>query len=315
MDTVIQFIGQPILYFLESFYEVVPSLGIAIIVLTILVNMLLFPLVLKQTRSTKAFQKIGPEIKKLQEKYKDEPQTLQQEMVALQREHGATPGGCLLPMLIQLPIWWALFRVLRDIGSTDPNALFHVQEGFRLFNDLSINGSAYFLGSLFGSDPSSGLLDLTASPSQIWGADSGLLVMLPYALMILLMVGAQYFAQLVQQRYNEAGTDVDANPQAKQMRTITKVMPLMFGFFAWNFVAGLTVYWTTSSLVRLGQQRLINRMDARKEAAAEAAAEAAKLEKRQQKQVIEDDGAENPTPKKKKPQGSAKKQQRRRRRS
>lgn len=313
MNTVIQFIGQPILLFLEAFYEVIPSLGIAIIVLTLVVNMLLFPLVLKQTRSTKAFQKIGPEIKKLQEKYKDDPQTLQQEMVALQRENGATPGGCLLPMLIQLPIWWALFRVLRDIGDDSPDVLFQVQEGYRLFDDLAINGSAYFLGSLFGSDPSTGLLDLTASPSEIWGADSGLLVMLPYALLILLMVGAQYFAQLVQQRYNEAGTNINDNPQAKQMRTITKVMPVMFGVFAWNFVAGLTVYWTTSSLVRLGQQRIINRMDERKEAAQVAATESAKQEKRQPSPA--EGEAENPTPTKKKPQGSAKKQQRRRRRS
>jgi YidC/Oxa1 family membrane protein insertase len=313
MNTVIQFVGRPILLFLESFYEVVPSLGIAIIVLTIVVNMLLFPLVLKQTRSTKAFQKIGPEIKKLQEKYKDEPQKLQQEMVALQREHGATPGGCLLPMLIQLPIWWALFRVLRDIGSDSPDALFHVQEGFRLFTDLAANdGSAFFLGSLFGMDAGSGILDLTASPSILWAADVGWLVMLPYGLLILFMVGAQYFAQLVQQRYNEAGTNVNDNPQAKQMRTVTRVMPIMFGVFAWNFVAGLTVYWTTSSLVRLGQQRLINRMDLRKEAAASAAIEEAKEEKRQSRPA--EDEAENPTPKKKKPQGSAKKQQRRRRR-
>lgn len=313
MDRVIQFIGQPILWFLESFYEVVPSLGVAIIVLTIVVNMLLFPLVLKQTRSTKAFQKIGPEIKKLQEKYKDEPQKLQQEMVALQREHGATPGGCLLPMLIQMPIWWALFRVLRSIGTDDPNALFHVQDGYRLFNDLAANdGSAFFLGSLFGMDPSSGWLDLTSSPSEIWGAGSGFLVLLPYALLMLGMVGAQYFAQLVQQRYNEAGTNANDNPQARQMRIMTRVMPLMFGFFAWNFVAGLTVYWTTSSLTRLGQQRLINRMDARKEEAAVEAVEAERRDRQEQKQAEE---ADHPTPKKKKPQGSAKKQQRRRRRS
>lgn len=311
MNTVIQFIGQPILLFLEWFYEFIPSLGFAIIVLTIVVNMLLFPLVLKQTRSTKAFQKIGPEIKKLQEQYKDEPQKLQTEMVALQREHGATPGGCLLPMLVQLPIWWALFRVLRDIGSDDPEALFQVQEGYRLFDDLSINGSAYFLGSLFGGNPSEGLLDLTAAPSEIWGSEAGILAMLPYVVLILIMVGGQYFAQLVQQRYNESGTNVADNPQARQMQTVTKVLPLMFGVFAWNFVAGLTVYWTTSSLVRLGQQRLINVMDARKEADKAAATKPA------QPAIdadTEDEESSTPPPKKKPQQGSAKKQQRRRRR-
>ncbi|MEX1280922.1 MAG: YidC/Oxa1 family membrane protein insertase [Acidimicrobiia bacterium] len=310
MNTVLRVIGQPILLFLEWFYEYIPSLGLAIIALTIVVNTLVFPLVLKQTRATKAFQKIGPEIKKLQEKYKDEPQTLQTEMVKLQRENGATPGGCLLPMLVQLPIWWALFRVLQSIGSDNGDALFEVQEGFRLYDDLAINGSAHFLGALFGLDPSQGLLDLTTSPSAVWGSEAGFLALIPYFLLIGLMVGGQYFAQLVQQRYNEAGTNVADNPQAKQMQTITKVLPIMFGVFAWTFPAGLTVYWTTSSLVRLSQQRVINRLDENREAAKAAALEPPKPAASSDEQA----GPEAPQKKPAKPQGSAKKQQRRRRR-
>ncbi len=304
MNAIIQTIGGPILVFLEWFYELIPSLGVAIIVLTFVVNMLLFPLVLKQTRSTKAFQKIGPEIKKLQEKYKDEPQKLQEEMVALQREHGATPGGCLLPMLVQLPIWWALFRVLRDIGSDDPEALFTVHSDTALGADIA-DGNAYFLGSWFGSNDSTGLLDLTATPSEVFSSES-FLVLVPYLVLILLMVLMQFISQLVQQRYNESGTNVADNPQAKQMQVVTKVMPVMFGVFAWNFVAGLTVYWTTSSLVRLGQQRLISVMDARREEQAAAA-------KASEKPAVEA-GDNEEEPKKKPQQGSAKKQQRRRRR-
>ena len=301
MNTIMRIIGEPILAFLVWLYEVVPSLGVGIIVLTIVINTLLFPLVLKQTRSTKAFQKIGPEIKKLQEQYKDEPQKLQTEMVKLQRENGATPGGCLLPMLVQLPIWWALFQVLRDLGGVTEEVRFVPAPGSSLAADLDA-GNSYFWGSLF-SDGTSGWIDLTATPAALFSdAESGFITLVPYLLLILAMVGSQFFAQLVQQKYNERGnSQVADTPQAKQMRTMTKVMPVMFGVFAWNFVAGLTVYWTASSLVRLAQQQVINRMDDEKEAAAALP-------------VVEEPPAPDDTSKGKKPQGSAKKQQRRRRR-
>ena len=99
---------------LAFLYGIVPNYGVAIILLTILVNLLLFPLTLKQTRSTRAFQQIQPEIRRIQKEYKEEPETMQRELMKAQKEAGATPGGCLLPMLIQFPIWIALFRLLSD---------------------------------------------------------------------------------------------------------------------------------------------------------------------------------------------------------
>ena len=302
MNAIIRFIGDPILAFLVWLYEVIPSLGVGIVILTVVINTLLFPLVLKQTRATKAFQKIGPEIKKLQELHKDEPQTLQTEMVKLQRENGATPGGCLLPMLVQLPIWWALFQVLRDLEGAAENPRFAPPAGSSLAMDLA-DGNAYFFGNLFG-DGTSGWLDLTATPSIVF-ANSPFVELVPYLLLVLAMVGAQFFAQLVQQRYNERGNAAIVDtPQAKQMRTLTKVMPVMFGVFAWNFVAGLTVYWTASSLVRLGQQQVINRMDDAKEARAASPSTPP---------PPSDENSADPE-KPKRAQGSAKKQQRRRRR-
>jgi YidC/Oxa1 family membrane protein insertase len=294
MNSIIKAIGDPILALLVWLYEVVPNLGFGIIILTIIINTLLFPLVLKQARATKAFQKIGPEIKKLQEKYKDDQPTLQQEMVKLQREAGASPGGCLLPMLVQLPIWWALFRVLRDLGNaTDP--LFAAPSNSALGQALTEH-SARFL-----------FMDMTLTPSELWTSEGFGLTILPYLLLILAMVGLQFFQQQVLQRYNSAGQS--DNPQAQQMQTITKIMPVMFGVFAWNFVAGLTVYWAASSVVRLGQQIIINRMD--EETPVPAAS--AKKERKEQVQVAD---GETPEPKAppKKPQGSAKKKKRRRRR-
>lgn len=246
MNAMIKVIGDPILALLVWLYEAVPNLGFGIIVLTIIINTLLFPLVLKQARATKAFQKIGPEIKKLQAKHKDDQPTLQAEMVKLQRDAGASPGGCLLPMLVQLPIWWALFRVLRDLGNhTDP--LFEAPAASALGHALA-DGAARFLA-----------MDLTLTPSEVYSSLGLGLTLLPYLLLIVAMVGLQFFQQKVLQRYNTAGQP--DNPQAQQMQTVAKVMPVMFGVFSWNFVAGLTVYWAASSVVRLGQQIIINRMD------------------------------------------------------
>lgn len=246
----IQTVGAPILDFLVWIYSVIPNLGVGIILLTVLINILLFPLVLKQTRATKAFQAIGPEIKKLQAEFKDEPEKLQKEMVALQKGAGASPVGCFLPMVIQMPIWWALFRVLRSLGEQDsPDVQFKVPSGTALSDALN-QGETFFLG-----------LDLTSLPSQIYGAQP-FSKLLPYLLLILVMVGFQYFQQVMTQK-NQTTPQTD-NPQGQQMQVVTKVMPLMFGFFAWNFVAGLTLYWASSSIVRMIQQLLINRMDEKK---------------------------------------------------
>ncbi|UCG40553.1 MAG: YidC/Oxa1 family membrane protein insertase [Acidimicrobiia bacterium] len=294
MNSIIQAIGDPILALLVWLYEVVPNLGFGIIVLTIVINTLLFPLVLKQARATKAFQKIGPEIKKLQEKYKDDQPTLQQEMVKLQRENGASPGGCLLPMLVQLPIWWALFRVLRDLGEVE-EPLFVAPTNSALGIALSEH-SASFLG-----------MDMTLTPSELWSLEGLGLTILPYLLLILAMVGLQFFQQQVLQRYNNAGQP--DSPQAQQMQTITKIMPVMFGVFAWNFVAGLTVYWAASSVVRLGQQIVIQKMDEESENAVDTPKKASK-----QEVPTPDQEAPEPQAPPKKPQGSAKKRKRRRRR-
>ncbi len=243
----IQAVGDPILSFLVWMYDVFPNLGVGIILLTVIINILLFPLVLKQSRATKAFQAIGPDIKKLQAKHKEEPELLQKEMVALQRDAGASPLGCALPMLIQMPIWWALFRVLRSLGEqNDPDVQFLVPTS--ALGDALAQGRTHFL-----------TLDLTVLPSQIYSTEV-FSALIPYLFLILVMVGFQYFQQVMTQK--NSTTPQAENSQAKQMQVITKVMPVMFGVFAWNFVAGLTLYWASSSIVRMLQQLLINRMDA-----------------------------------------------------
>src|ERR687891_2266248 len=101
-------------YVLAFFYALIPNLGVAIILLTITVMLLLFPLTAKSARSMLAMQRLQPEIKKLQAKHKGDRQKLNEEMMKLYQEHKVNPlGGC-LPLLLQMPVFFALFNVLRD---------------------------------------------------------------------------------------------------------------------------------------------------------------------------------------------------------
>jgi YidC/Oxa1 family membrane protein insertase len=216
------------------------ALGLSIILLTIVVNLLVFPLTLKQTRATRAFTAIQPEIKRIQKEYKDDPQEMQKRLMELQKSAGATPGGCLLPLLVQMPIWFALFRLLQNPSK-------YIAADSALGLALADGTPKTFLG-----------MDLFTSPAEAIG--QGVLVALPYLIMIVLMVATQY----VQQWHATYGQErPSGQPGAGAQQAITKIMPLFIGFISWNFPAGLIIYWATGNLFRLGQQALIFKMDGR----------------------------------------------------
>lgn len=253
--------------------------GLSIIALTITINILVFPLTLKQTRSTRAFAAIQPKIKKIQAEFKEEPQEMQRRLMALQKEAGATPGGCLLPMLVQMPIWFALFTLLR-------NPLNAIDASTELGIELASGVDELFLG-----------LELSTSPSQAIG--DGLLTALPYLLLMAAMVVTQY----VQQWHSTYGQDrPTGQPGAGATQAITKIMPLFIGFISYGFPAGLGLYWATSNLFRLGQQVLIFKIDGRPPSPGSAS---------------DDDGKPSPEtdePRESKPQPGAADKRRRRRR-
>src|SRR5438105_3920598 len=114
MDSVFGPIFDGIAWLLSVFYSVVPDLGIAIVLLTMVIMVLLYPLTAKQAKSMIAMQRVQPEIKKLQAKYKGDRQKMNEELMKFYQEHKINPlAGC-LPLLVQLPILFSLFRVLRD---------------------------------------------------------------------------------------------------------------------------------------------------------------------------------------------------------
>jgi len=284
-DALQDFLGSSLAFF----YDLAPSFGVSIILLTITINLVLFPLTLRQTRATRAFQSIQPEIKRIQKEHKEDPETLQKELMRVQKEAGATPGGCLLPLLIQFPIWLALFRVLNGVSQIagGNGAEPHIPADSGLWAAIEA-GQTQFLGMGLGTTMSSGVL-------------GGIPAALPYVLMLVLMVASQYFQQWHAQRGQNSAQVLTAQQKQQQQtqQMITRVMPLFIGFISWNFPAGLVLYWTTSNIFRLGQQFVIFAIDGRPTTAADPSGSETKA------------GEEEAPPKKPQPVSEKKKRRRR----
>ncbi|MGZ8762817.1 MAG: YidC/Oxa1 family membrane protein insertase [Acidimicrobiia bacterium] len=225
---------------LSWLYAIVPNYGIAIIMLTVLVRLVLYPLTAKQARSMIAMQRVQPEIKKLQAKYKDDKQKLNEEMMKFYKENKINPFGGCLPLLAQMPIFIALFRVLHDPEKYTPvDSAFHQ-------NMCSGPGCETVSMPFFGMD-----LSLSAGSSH-----GSFAAALPYWILVGLVVVTAY----LQQRQTMKNTPGGANPQAQ---IIGKVMPLVFAFISINLPAGVVLYFFVSNLWQMGQQELIIRkMDA-----------------------------------------------------
>ena len=268
---------------LAFFYDVLPNFGIAIILLTIVINFVVFPLTLKQTRSTRAMQEMQPEVEKVRKKFKDEPEAMNQEVMALYKERGVNPLGCFLPLVVQMPIWFALFRVLGE-------------------PEVYISAETALGSALMASSPITFLsMNLATSPSEVVSA-SGLLSVaaIPY----LLLVGIVIFTGFMQQRLTTPPNSAqNQNAQAATAQKITKVLPLFFGVISYIWPAGLNIYFATSNTFRTGQQLLIFKIDGRP-------GDPGKAEKEPPSGNGPDDGVSRPV----KPQGSIKKRRRRRRR-
>jgi YidC/Oxa1 family membrane protein insertase len=277
-------IWQSILNALGSFlawlYSIIPSYGIDIIILTIIIRLLLLPLGVKQIRSMQATQALQPKLKALQQKYKNDKQRLYQETQNLYKEYGYNPlSGC-LPLLLQLPVLIALFAVLRTQGgyiaqgngghipkSSDPNSLYqaivHNEPGF-------IKGTGFLGTNLVCSAVQSGKGQVSTippgskppagkGPPDVTTLNCGgsFPANAPYYMLALLMVGTTYFQQRQMTRASPAGSN-------NQQQAIMRIMPLLFGFWGFIFPAGLVVYWSTTNTIQIGQQWfLLHRKGAR----------------------------------------------------
>jgi YidC/Oxa1 family membrane protein insertase len=256
-DPVYNFFGA----ILAFFYGIIPNLGVAIILLTVLVMLVMFPLTAKQAKSMLAMQRAQPEIKKLQAKYKQDRAKLNEEMMKFYQENKINPlAGC-LPLLVQMPVFLALYRVMRDPYK-------HVPKGSDLYAAFCTGPKGHLytnqcnLPKLGLPNPQNFLgMDLSQHATAVTG---GFLDALPYFILVGLVV-VTGFLQARQSRRNAPNMN-------SQMAIITSVLPVAFGLFSLQFPAGLVLYFLVSNTWRLGQQELIMRKITRPGQAALAAA-------------------------------------------
>jgi YidC/Oxa1 family membrane protein insertase len=229
---------------LAWYYSIWPSYGGAIILLTLTVMVLVLPLTLKGTRSMLLMQRLQPEIRKLQQEYRDDRQKLNEEMMALYRENKINPVSGCLPLLIQLPVFIFLYQVLQGLtrkgedGTFDPKYLDHSSD---LYQALDPSTTMDFLG-----------LDLARSATSV--ASDSFVSAIPYLLLILAVALTTYIQQK-QISARNPNSDTLANPTQKML---LRIMPAFFAFISLSLPAALVLYFLTSNLFRVAQQALIS---------------------------------------------------------
>ena len=222
---------------LAFLYSVIPNYGVAIIGLTVLVRLALFPLTAKQARSMQKMQLIQPELKKLQAQYKNDRQKLNEEIMKFYKENSVNPMAGCLPLVFQMPVFFALFRVLSEPQEHLPvdSKLFEAFCGSQSVAECKDPKGLSFLG-----------MDLGEAASNLSG---GFTNALPYFLLIALVVVTGYL-----QFKQTQSRQTQANPQ---MALMGKIFPVMFAFISYSLPSGVVLYFLVSNLWQIGQQALI----------------------------------------------------------
>ncbi len=248
------------------FYGVVHDWGFAIILLTIVFRIITFPLVWKQTKSMIEMQKIQPKIKALQDKYKNNKEKQQEELMKFYKENKVNPFGGCLPLLLQMPLLFALFSVLRDllpqhIAKLEPVAQAAAKQWWVIIPDITKTPSEVYgivsTAATKTADAVAGVASTVATSSIVPGAGgmmNGVLAALPYVIMVALFALSTWLPQYL----------LTKDPTQRKTAGYMSIMMIWFGFIS---PAGVLIYWVTSSAWQIGQQVLTQRYLASKEGA------------------------------------------------
>jgi YidC/Oxa1 family membrane protein insertase len=254
-------------FIMVAFHDGLSSIGmpaangwtwtLAIIGLVLVIRAALIPVFVKQIKAQRGMQLLQPDLKKLQEKYKGKTdqlsrQAMAQEQMAMYKKHGTNPFSACLPMLIQMPFFFALFQVLSGISQAKDQgagigAMSHEQV-------VEFDASSIFGAPLHG------------------GAGNVAVVVLSIV-MILAMTASQFITQK-QIMAKNMSEEAMASPFMRQQKMMLYILPLVFGVGGINFPIGVLIYWTTTNLWTMGQQFfVIRRMPTPGSPAAKALAE------------------------------------------
>ncbi|MFF3908190.1 membrane protein insertase YidC [Streptomyces sp. NPDC001848] len=254
MDTIaslFSFITTPVSWVIVQFHKVYGAIfgadtgwawGLSIVSLVILIRICLIPLFVKQIKATRAMQTLQPEMKKIQERYKNDKQRQSEEMMKLYKESGTNPLSSCLPILAQSPFFFALYHVLNGIATG---------KTIGVINDtlLASARKAHIVGAPLAAkftDGSGKVAQLGASLTD---------VRVVTAVMIVLMSASQFYTQR-QLMTKNVDTTVKT-PFMQQQKMLMYVFPVMFAVFGINFPVGVLVYWLTTNVWTMGQQMYV----------------------------------------------------------
>lgn len=280
------FIAKPMGMFLYFIYNTLAfrNYGAAIIIFTVFIRLLILPLTIKQYKSTANMQKIQPLVQEIQKRYKNDKEKLNQEMMKVYAEHKVNPAGGCLPTLLQMPIIFSLYWVISKplyymLGKSTEviNKLFTFipadftkianNQDLTILNYFSANKdklslvtdllkpeevlNLHFLGLNLGLQPTFDSSKVAALGFQFFG-----LLLIP----ILAALTTYLSLKFTMAMQNTNGQQGEQNQMAASMNgSMTKIMPLMTGFFAFSVPAGLGLYWIVGNLIQVLQQMYLNK--------------------------------------------------------
>ena len=214
---------------------------LAIVVLTVIIRFLTYPLLARQQESSRKMQQLQPKLKKLQEKYKNDKEKLSEVQMKLYKDHGVNPVGGCLPLVVQFPILIGLYQSISFALAATPFQLVDLSERLLIPGlDPLIPLQRIWLG-----------MDLTLPPTTnpVYALSLPLLVLITTWLQSKVTMGANQ-----QPKSDDEEEDSSSGGQAAAMtQSMTTIMPLMFGFFSLSFSVGLSIYFVTSNIMGIIQ--------------------------------------------------------------
>ena len=288
-------ITRPLGFIIKLIYDLVNNYGLAIILFTVVIKLILLPLNIRSQKAMRKQQKIQPILSELQKKYANDQEKLQREMMKLYKENNVSMTGGCLPMLIQMPILFGLYQVIRwplnyligvDWASVEAiNKVLDIQAQMiekypaaigslknysmeQLANTSQIQ-LASWCETLFGkSDPwvvNFNFLGLNLAEIPKTGFDylmrgdfSNIGVILLLIIPVLAMFFTWLSSKVTQIQSGTTNTDNQNDSAAQMSKSMNIMMPLMTGFFTLTLPSGMGIYWIISSVVQIAQQLLLN---------------------------------------------------------
>ncbi|HOX12853.1 MAG TPA: membrane protein insertase YidC [Spirochaetia bacterium] len=227
---------------LNFFHGLIPNYGIAIILLTILTKVLMYPITAKGSQGTARMQELQPKIQEIQAKYKNNPQKMNQEMAEFYKREGYNPMSGCLPLLIQFPIFIAMYNLFN--------------------NHFDLRGASFIAGWISDLSQPEAIFKFAEPINLVIWKMSAI-----RGLPIIYVASQLLYGKFTQQPQS-------GGQSASQMKIMMYGMPIMFFFILYDVPSGLLVYWIVSNVLTIGQQAVINRMIHQKKLAAAAAAPA-----------------------------------------